>query len=541
MKKFMLLAVAASTAALSLVLSGCGGGDVTSSGLTAPATSTPTPPATSAATVIGSILKGPVNAATVCVYKLDATATGKKGAQVFVTSATAVNGCVMTAADGSYSLSLPTGTTGDLIVEAGGGTYCSNEAQYDATAKTCAGSGGTPVPLSLAKLTTVIEAPVSGALVSAVVTPLSTSSFANMVAAGLASVVAFRSQFTTLVTNTGLPSGLSAATLANDPTLQSVLASFQKIAGTDPTVLSTFLTGLAGGSYRYGTGGFTVAPVGASPTPPTTPVTSVTPTVPANASNGILGGALATVFAGDYNLTCRLTSNLLSAADEAKFTFKVNIDGTTTLNGTPWIDASNTGVIELSYSSNATTATKTGSFQSPAILTFTKTYDKVFNVVAFSLLTDGSLLQAFVTTNSKQYNCPTMGFPFKQSVPPALSSAANSNFNSTIGQKVVRTEVVSGCAVGNAATVTIGADGSVAIGAVSYSANQIALVTDKTFDTPSPDGSGKRYSAVAWAPGRANPFVVDQSILNFGFDGSYKTKVVTATKPDGSALVACIQ
>lgn len=302
---------------------------------------------TSAATINGSVLKGPVNAATVCAFKPDANATGKKGAQVAVTGATATNNCVATAADGSYSLSLPTGTTGDLIIEAGGGTYCSNEAAYDATVKTCAGTGGTPIALLVAKLSTVIEALAAEVVASAVVTPLSTSSFANMVAAGLATVVAFRSQFTALVTTTGLPSSLSAATLANDPTLQGVLASFQKIAGTDPTTLNTFLTGLATGGYRYGTGGFTVTPVVTPPTPTPTP----TPTVPANASTGILGVALATVFAGDYSFSCRLSSDFLGTGAVSKFAFKVNTDGTTTLNGSPWIDGKNTGVIELTYSS----------------------------------------------------------------------------------------------------------------------------------------------------------------------------------------------
>ena len=295
MKNFALSAVAASATAFCLLVSGCGGGDVNSASLAAPATPTPsvtstaptttptaptttpiipTAPVSSAATITGSILKGPVNAATVCVYKLDAAAAGKKGAQVAVTGSTAFNDCVVSAADGSYSMSLPTGTTGDLIVEASGGTYCSNEAQYDATAKTCAGSGGVPVPLSVAKLTTVIETPASGAVASAVVTPLSTSSFTNMVAAGLASAVAFRSQFTALVTATGLPSSLSAATLANDPTLQSVLANFQQIAGADPAVLNTFLTGLATGGYRYGSMGFAATPL---LMPPTTPTPTPTP------------------------------------------------------------------------------------------------------------------------------------------------------------------------------------------------------------------------------------------------------------------------
>ena len=259
------------TLAGAALLTGCGGGDTVSQ-----VAAIPTP--TAAGSIIGSVVKGPVNAATVCVFLLDNTAAGKKGAQVAVTGATAANGCVVTAADGSYSLSLPTITTGDLIVEASGGTYCSNEALYDASARTCGGTGGAPVALSAAKLSTVITAPASGAVASAVVTPLSTSAFYNMVTAGQASVVAFRSQFTALVTTSGLPTSLSADTLANDPTLQGVLSNFQKIAGIDPAMLNTFLTRLATGGYRYGTGGFTLVPVVTTPpttsTPPTGGVTT---------------------------------------------------------------------------------------------------------------------------------------------------------------------------------------------------------------------------------------------------------------------------
>ena len=553
MNKFARSSIASSAAALCLALAGCGGGGVSSSGTTVAATSgtsppvvtpavpvtpttptTPTTPVTSAATINGSILKGPVNAATVCVYKLDANATGKKGAPVAVTGATATNSCVLTAADGSYSLSLPTGTTGDLIIEASGGTYCSNEAAYDATAKTCAGTGGTPIALSVAKLTTVIEAPAAGMVASAVVTPLSTSSFANMVAAGLASVVAFRSQFAALVTTTGLPSSLSAATLANDPTLQSVLASFQSLAGSDPALLNTFLTGLATGGYRYGTGGFTATPVVNPPIPPTTLPT--TPTVPANASNGILGAALATVFAGDYAFSCRGFGDFLSTGPITKFAFKINTDGTTTLNGNPWIDAANSGSIELSYLSVAGTATPTGSSQAPFNLSFNRS-NGGFNLVMITVKPDGALSSASVVTNSTQYSCPTVGSTLVQTVPATFVNAVSPSFNSTIGQKIARTEVVTGCSLGGTPTVTLGTDGSAMLGAVSYAGNQISVVTDKTFDIPSFDGS--HISSVSWTSGTTQPFVANLSAFVFGFDGSYKTRTVGVTKADGSGIALC--
>ncbi len=520
-------------ACVAMALSGCGGSD------SGPAAATAPP----GGTVNGSVLKGPVNAATVCVYKLDANAAGKKGALLSVTGSTAINGCAVTAADGSYSFVLPAGTTGDLLVEAGGGTYCSNEALYDATAKTCAGIGGVPVPLSVAKLVTVIAAPASGNVASAVVTPLSTSAFSNMVAAGLASVISFRSQFTALVTTLGLPTSLSADTLANDPTLQGVLASFQKIAGTDPAVLNTFLSGLATGGYRYGTGGFAVTPAVTTPTIPTppttptpTPTTPATP-VPANASRGILGGVLATVFAGDYAFNCRAATDFYGSGPVTSFAFKINTDGTTTLNGTAWIDATNTGTIELSYLSNFATATPTGSSQYPDNLVFNRTSGGI-SVVAMSLKPDGSLLQASVATSSTQYNCPATG-SLIQTVPATLVNVASPTFNGGIAQKIARTEVVTGCSVGGTPTLTLGANGSASLGARSFTENQISSVMDKTFDVPA--SNGKRYSSVIWTSGATKPFIADAGAIVFGFDDSYVTKTAGATNPDGSGSVLCFK
>ncbi len=500
---------------LTLYLSGCGGDGTAVSSTSA-----------SGGTINGSVLKGPVNAANVCVYKLDATATGKRGPLVALSGNATLNGCVVTAADGSYSLMLPAGTSGDLIIEANGGTYCSNEALYDATTKTCAGTAGVPVSLSVAKLTTVISAPASGAVVSAVATPLSTSAFSNMVAAGLASVISYRSQFNALVTTTGLPTSLSADTLATDPTLQGVLASFQKIAGTDPTVLNTFLTGLAQGGYRYGTGGFTLA---------TTQTPTPTPT-PTNASSGILGVPLATVFAGDYGLNCRLGTDFFGTGPVTAFAFKVNTDGTTALNGSPWINASSTGTIELTYLSNPTTSNTSGSSQYPFNLTFNKTSGG-FNVVAISLKPDGSLLQASVTTNNTQYNCPTVGTSLVQTVPATLVNAASATFNNGIGQKIARTEIITGCSVGGTPTLTVGADGAASMATRSYASYQISSVLDKTFDVASFDG--KRYSSVQWTSGTTKPFVADLGTLLFGFDGSYTTKTAGVTSPNGTGLALC--
>lgn len=66
-------------------------------------------PAPATTTVSGSVVKGPVSGATVCAYKATA---GGKGEQIK---------CATTGAGGSYSLDLQ--YSGDVVVEASGGTY----------------------------------------------------------------------------------------------------------------------------------------------------------------------------------------------------------------------------------------------------------------------------------------------------------------------------------------------------------------------------------------------------------------------------------
>ncbi|RYF43590.1 MAG: hypothetical protein EOO25_02730, partial [Comamonadaceae bacterium] len=82
------------------LVAGCGGGGDDS----APAAATPT-----TTTLSGAVVKGPVNGANVCAYK--AIATGK-GDQLK---------CVTTGSTGAYSLDIT--YTGDVVIEASGGTY----------------------------------------------------------------------------------------------------------------------------------------------------------------------------------------------------------------------------------------------------------------------------------------------------------------------------------------------------------------------------------------------------------------------------------
>lgn len=92
---------------------------------------------------------------------------------------------------------------------------------------------------------------------------------------------------------------------------------------------------------------------------------------------------------------------------------------------------------------------------------------------------DGSLLSTTIVTDSKQYSCPTVGVTLQQFVPATFAAVVSPAFNNSIGGKIARTEVLTGCAVGGTPTLTLGADGSAKLGSVSYTGNQISVVTDK--------------------------------------------------------------
>jgi hypothetical protein len=84
------------------LLAGCGGGDGTASSAGVSSTS-----------FTGQVVKGPVASATVCAYVING---GVKSADLLVP-------CVVSAPNGQYEMNLPSSYSGDIYIEASGGTY----------------------------------------------------------------------------------------------------------------------------------------------------------------------------------------------------------------------------------------------------------------------------------------------------------------------------------------------------------------------------------------------------------------------------------
>lgn len=189
-------------------------------------------------------MKGPVLGSTVCVYALTA---GAKGAQIPVTAGTGAtgsvaNGCYVTAADGTYNLRLPSGTSGDVLVEATGGSFCSNESAVAGGA--CSG-GASLVNLGASMMTSVASVPASGTA-TVYTTPLTTAAVDIIRARGLSSAN-FGGEFATLagqlLGNTTNVTPAQAPTLATQPYLATV-ADFLRTGGT----FSAAVTSLAAGT-----------------------------------------------------------------------------------------------------------------------------------------------------------------------------------------------------------------------------------------------------------------------------------------------------
>ena len=222
-------------------------------------------------TVDGGVVKGPVSGATVCVYRLVA---GSKGEQIPVSVAAGAagsisGGCYVTPADGSYSFRLPRGTTGDLLVEATGGTFCSNEEVLAGGA--CPG-GGTPVALGSSVMSSVASVQ-SNAGATVYTTPLTTAAVNNSRARGM-TAANFAGEFSTLAGQILGPT--HAATPSQRPTRSNQrflleVADFLKNGGT----LTNAMTSLAKGTTTFAGG--TTAPGGTTgggnPPANTTPAT----------------------------------------------------------------------------------------------------------------------------------------------------------------------------------------------------------------------------------------------------------------------------
>ncbi len=231
------------TGALALAaLAGCSGGS-----------------GTSGPTVTGGVVKGPVLGSQVCAY---AVKGGAKGAQLPLGLATGATGtlsgsCYLTGADGSYAFTVPDGTSGDVLIEATGGQFCTNETPIVAGA--CPG-GGTVVNLGPAVMSSLVSVPTSG-VATVYTTPLTTAAVGRTSAS--LSVTAFNTQFNSLAgTVIGAGTTVTPATpptAGNQPYLTAAATHLQG-GGT----LGSVITGLSNGTTTFsggaGSGAGTTSP-----------------------------------------------------------------------------------------------------------------------------------------------------------------------------------------------------------------------------------------------------------------------------------------
>lgn len=159
------------TALATAVLAACGGGGGGSDAPVAPSS-----------VISGAIVKGPVAGSHVCAYRL---LPAGKGTQL---------GCTTTAADGSYSLALS--YSGDVIVEATGGSYTD-----EVTGVTNTGLG---TPLTVAGSV----GPGSQELVA---TPLTTLALNKALAGGSLTVAGFEASAGEVASAFGLPADMKLA------------------------------------------------------------------------------------------------------------------------------------------------------------------------------------------------------------------------------------------------------------------------------------------------------------------------------------------
>ena len=222
-----------------------------------PATTTAAAPAPAAPVVAngsisGTAFKGPVAGATICVFKLDPAAATKKGAQLVAATGsgpTVAGSCVVTANDGSYTFLVPSGSTGDVVVESTGGTSCSDESTYNGS--TCSG-GGSPVALGSNTLRAVATAPDASKSVSAHPNVLTTAALANASTGTSAST--YETEFGKLMAALGV-SGVDSKTSPNSGSLNTLLKSIGAYVGTDAAALKDIIAAVSSG--KLGTSTFT--------------------------------------------------------------------------------------------------------------------------------------------------------------------------------------------------------------------------------------------------------------------------------------------
>jgi hypothetical protein len=198
--------------------------------------------------VDGGVVKGPVLGATVCAF---AVTNRAKGAPLTVTanagaSGRVVNNCYVTGADGAYSFRVP-GGSGEVLLEATGGQYCTDELPV---ANGACLAGGTLVTMTE---TMTAAARVGAGRAAVYVTPLTTAAVNNAAANGGLTVDAFEGAFATLA---GQVIGNPNVKPSDPPSAQTQsyltkVADHMKNGGT----LNSAVSGLQKGTTTFTAGG----------------------------------------------------------------------------------------------------------------------------------------------------------------------------------------------------------------------------------------------------------------------------------------------
>ena len=475
-------------------LAGCGGGG---DGPTSPAPA-PSPAAVSLA-------------------GLAATGTPLAGAAVTAKCSNGPDLAGTTATDGSFTLTLSGDQTAPCIVKLVSSAPALTLYSY------AAASGR----VNITPLTDLVVARAFGGGPGAAFDGFNTAE-AGVIAAALAAAKTYVAAEMTAVTEASPVLDPLTGTFvigdADDKLLDGLAAAIKTAGKTLDDLLTA---AAAGGSLKTA---LTATPPG--PTPAPTPTPTPTPT-PSGTSKGILGEALATVFAGDYVLSCWSSDDIFHAKAPVSLTFTVNTDGSSVFDGKPWIDATHSGQIELGYQQKAGVE----SFV-PYHLNFVQD-GAGFNSVVFIWKADGSLLSASLNAAGKSWSCPGAG----QTVPATTINITRTDFNSVYLKKLARTEALGNCPIGGPQVLTLGNDGAAGIANNSFAADQLFDVKDNSFKPEFTGPNGVAYAGLSYSSGFIKSFSTIRSML-IAFDPAYKTTSLssgTGSNPDGSVVnsVAC--
>ena len=232
------------------------------------------------------------------------------------------------------------------------------------------------------------------------------------------------------------------------------------------------------------------------------------------------------MFAGDSILSCRPTDDFLQQSVPVTYKFTVNPDGSSVLNGKPWLDAAHAGQIELGYQQ------KTGleSFF-PYNLNFLPD-SNTFNNITLFWKANGSLQLANVTVDGKGFNCPSAG----QIVPASTLNIANANFNNLYLKKLARAEALVNCPIGGPQVLTLGADGAAGVAGNGFATDQLFNVEDNSFKLTFTGPNGVAYAGLQDSSGFIKAVSTIRSMA-VAFDPAYKTTSLSAgagINPNGS-------